>query len=310
MSIDANAFTRAPKFKIVLTYLDAIPMQLSDLRVRYYFNHNGVTEPVIALDTQATFDPGGSQVDISSKVSWMVHRQPLGPLDHNGHKSDSYLEITFSSPASLSAGGKLELTQDIVAGSAEVSFDQPSHYSFLNGSGANQAITVYSGGQRLWGVEPPMSELPECAFAGGVHFGGPAVTVAGEALSAEVDEAVTFTGGTSYANASAKALPTTDVATTRLLTTGRTLSSADTAVWAVPNGKYWAYAWLSSAASTDTGTLSIQDNPADKFIGIQQNSSAGWALLGPYPIQVSDQTLTLAVTGTVNVAGLKLYQAQ
>ena len=316
MSIDANAFTRAPKFKLVITYLSATSTELSDLSIRYYFNHNGVAEPVIALDGQATYDPGAALMDISNNAKWLIYREPLGPQDSAGHKTDSYVEVTFKNPSTVSAGGKLELTQDIVAGNDDLKFDQVSHYSFLNAGGLtpNNAITVYRAGQRVWGVEPPMVVVPACAFARGVNLGGgPAVTIEGDSIVKEGDEQWMFSG-TTYSNDAAKALPVTDSGTTTLLKTAQILTGGDTALWsALPNGKYWAYAWLTSASSASgatSGTLALQGNPQDKFVSLQTGVGAGWSLAGPYRIDVTDNTLALSVSGTVNVAGMKLYHAE
>jgi hypothetical protein len=310
MSIVADASTTAPKFRLLLTYVGAVSTRLSDIRIRYYFNHNGVTEPVIARDTQATFDPGSAPIDIASKASWSVHRFPLGPLDHNNHKTDSYLEIAFSSQASLTAGAKLDLTQDIVAGSADTLFDQTSHYSFLNvgAPSPNNAITVDIAGERVLGVEPPMSLLPDCAFAAGLNLGGPELKLGGQTLDGSADAPITFAGSI-YLGSSAKPFPATDSATMTLLGSAFTLTDTEPATWSVRNGRYWAYAWLTSAVSADAGTLFIQDNPADEFFGLQTNSGAGWSQLGPYAIEVSDGTLGLSSHGKVNVAGLALYAA-
>jgi hypothetical protein len=236
--IVADAFVRSPKFVLNITYLD--PMQsttLHDLSIRYYFNHQAVTEPVIGLDSQATIDPGNAQMDVSAKVQALVRRFPMGIASNaNGTKTDSYLEIDFTSTATVANGTKLVITQDLVASSSDELFDQPSNYSFLNGSGANEAITVYREGKRVWGVEPPMVTFPDCAFAGGVNLNGEALTVDSEPISAEAEQQVTFDGGSAYANSAAKALPATDASTTTLLSTARTLSSSGSAAWAVPNG--------------------------------------------------------------------------
>ncbi len=310
-SIVGDAFVRSPKFVLTISYSDPSPTTLEELTIRYYFNHNGVTEPLIGLDSQATIDPGGMQMDVSAKVQSLVRRYPLGPASNaNGRKTDSYLEIGFTSPASVTNGTKLVITQDIVASSTDELFDQASHYSFINGSAANAAITVYRDGKRVWGVEPPMVAFPECAFAGGVNLNGETVQVDGESITAEAEQQLTFAGGSAYANSAAKALPAADAPTTTLLTTARTLSSSGSATWAVPNGKYWAYAWLTSAASADSGTLSIQDNLTDKFYGLQKSSGAGWGLVGPYLIDVSREQVALTATGIVHVAGLKLYRTE
>ncbi|MEI9938320.1 MAG: hypothetical protein WDO69_13955 [Pseudomonadota bacterium] len=310
--IDISASTRTPKFKLNLTYLDTAPMSLRDLTIRYYYNHNGVAEPIIGLDSQATIDPGGMnmQVDISNKVLTSVHRFPLGPKGANGLTTDSYLEIGFNDSTTVITGTKFVINQDFVAGSADQLFDQNSHYSFMNTAAANQAITVLRAGSRLWGVEPPMALFPDCAFAFGVNMNGPALAVGGESLLAESEAQFIFSGGAAYVNAAAKALPTTDATTTSLLTTARTLNSGDSAVWAIPNGKYWAYAWLTSTVGSDSGTLMIGASAADSFFGTMNTAGARWALLGPYPVDVASGSLTLTVDGSVHVAGVKLYEAQ
>ena len=301
--------TRTPKFDLTISQLASTPTKLQDLRIRYYFNHNGVAEPVIALDSQARWN----NLDITTSVRAIVYRTPLGPLE-NLTQTDSYVEVSFVSNLQLSANDVLTVVQDVVAGNGDALFQQASHYSFLNSNGPiqNDAITIYRGSQRLWGVEPPIVQVPDCAFVGGVNVGGAAVTVDGVLLSAEGDASLTFQGGTTSANSAAKPLPVTTQGATTLLTTWRTLSGTNSAVWTVPNGKYWAYAWLTSAASTDVGTLLLQGNPTDTFVGLQQvGVGSGWALLGPYPVEVLDGKLRLSVmAGTVHLAGLKLYSSQ
>jgi len=308
--IDISAQTRMPKFKLNLTYLDSAPMSLRDFTIRYYYNHQGVTEPVIGIDSQATIDPGNSQMDISSKVLTRVHRFPVGPIQNN-FRTDSYLEIGFNDSMTVTTGTKLVITQDFVAGSEGPLFDQNSHYSFVksNSALANKAVTVYRAGQRLWGVEPPLAQFPDCAFSFGVNMNGPALSVSGESLVSESDAQLTFSGSVAYSD-TGKLLPATDASTSSLLGTGRTLKTEDSVVWPVPNGKYWAYAWLTSTVSSDEGTLTIGSAVADKFFGVKNSAGARWGLLGPYGVEVSNGSLALGVTGSVHVAGVKLYAAQ
>ncbi len=120
------------------------------------------------------------QMDISDKVRTSVHRFPIGPQDQNGRSTDSYLEISFDYSATVTNKTKFEITQDLVAGSPDEPFDQNSHYSFVNAATANEAITVYRAGKRVWGVEPPMALFPECAFAFGVNLNGPALAADGD----------------------------------------------------------------------------------------------------------------------------------
>src|SRR6478735_195131 len=305
--IDTSARTPAPKFKLNITYSDK-PMPLRDLRIRYYYNHNEVTEPVLGLDSQATIDPDNMQMDISTKVLTSVHRFPLGPKDANGLNTDSYLEIAFNDSTTVTSGTKLVITQNFVAGNVEQLFDQNSHYSFSKNTGPNPAIVVSGSNGTLWGVEPPMALFPDCAFASGANLNGPALTVGGEALLAESQADFTFNGAAPFSS-TAKVLPSTDATTAKLLSTGRTLNTGESLVWSVPNGNYWAYAWLTSTVAADNGTLSLGDSVADKFIG-STSGGARWGVLGPYRVDVTDGSLQLTVDGSVHLAGIKLYEAE
>lgn len=310
MSIVADASTRTPKFSLSIKYLATAVTSLKGLRIRYYFAHNSVAEPIVA-DTQATFDPGASQRNLGdNEISHQILRYPLGPpANSQGIVTDSYLEITFPADVSLTTNATLNVTQDIVAGSADPSsqFQQLTHYSFMNTGSpvANDAITVYLDDQLVWGVPPPLSVLPDCAFAAGVNLNGPALTIpSAQPLAASNDSGVSYSGAT-YQSTSALT-PTADSATTTLLQTGFVLGSS-TVTWPVPNGKYWAYAWLTSDLNADSGQLSILDNPADKFFSTQDNGAGAWARIGPYAIDVLGGNVKLTGSGVVNLAGVELY---
>ncbi|HKO51597.1 MAG TPA: hypothetical protein VJV79_28000 [Polyangiaceae bacterium] len=312
--IEIAALTPTPKFTLNFTYLGSAPLQLRELTIRYYYNHNQMSEPIIGFDSQATIDPGNAQMDISQNVRTSVHRFPLGPNAGNGLLTDSYLEIAFDDTTTVIKGTKFVITQDLQGGSPGQRFDQNSHYSFMRATNfvVNEAITVHRGAQTLWGAPPPLALFPECAFALGVNLNGPALSVSGEPLLSESEAGITFNGGAAYSN-TANPLPTTATTTTSLLATGRTLGTADTATWPVPNGKYWAYAWLTSTVGADSGTLMFGTSAADRFFGRLTTSApatARWGLIGPYPVDVVDRTLTLTVDGSVHVAGLKLYEVE
>jgi len=308
LPIDTSDLTATPKFKLEITYPDTSKsMTLSDFRIRYYYNHKKVTEPIIGLDAQTTIN----NQDISTAMMTAVHRFPPGPMDSNkGLITDSYLEISYNDTRTVLGGTKFVITQDLVPGNNEELFDQNSHYSFSKTAGANTSLTVYRGSERIWGVEPPMAFFPECAFSQGANINGPALTISGESLLAESEAGFTFNGAPTYSSTNALA-PAVDKPTTTLLGTGRTLSAGESIVWPVPNGKYWAYAWLTSIAS-DSGTLSFNTQAADKFVGKTTTSApitARWALIGPYAVQVTDKSLQLTVDDTVHLGGVKLYEA-
>jgi len=308
LPIETNGTTATPKFKLEITYPDgSTPMTLSDFRIRYYYNHKNVTEPVIGLDAQTTIN----NQDISTVMMTAVHRFPPGPKDGKGLVTDSYLEISYNDSRTIVGGTKFVITQDLVAGNNDELFDQNSHYSFSNAATANNtSLTVYRGSERLWGVEPPMAFFPVCAFSQGANINGPALTISGESLQAESEANFTFNGAPTYSSTNALA-PAVDKPTTTLLGTGRTLNAGESIVWPVPNGKYWAYAWLTSIAS-DSGTLSFNTQTADKFVGKTTTSppiTARWALIGPYAVSVTEKSLQLTVDNTVHLGGVKLYEA-
>ncbi len=310
MSIVADASTRTPKFSLSIKYLDTVVTSLRGLRIRYYFAHNGVAEPILA-HTQATFDPGGSQRNLSSsELSYQILRYPPGPAaTPQNIVTDSYLELTFPTDVSLTANAILNLTQDLVSGSSDPSaqFQQLTHYSFMNAGSpvANDAIAIYLDDKLVWGVPPPLNVLPDCGFAAGVNLNGPALTIGGEQpLASSNGGGVSYTGAT-YQNTSALT-PPTDSFTTTLLQTGFVLGSS-TATWTVPNGKYWAYAWLTSDPNADSGQLSLLGNQADAFVSTQENSAGAWARIGPYALDVLGGNLTLTGSGVVNIAGIELY---
>jgi len=313
-SIVGDAFTRTPKFSLAIAYQDTAHALLQDLRIRYYFNHNGVPEPVLALHNQATFNPDGvSQRDISLDMIARVYRLPPGPTDGRGFVSDSYLEITFpTNPSMLIKPAKVTITTDIVAGGADPdpAFQQATHYSFIPGGPLeNNLIAVYLGDRLVWGTPPPLTLLPDCAYAAGVNVNGPALTIGAQSLQAGSEAHLQYSGAT-YQNAF-PVLPTADTNTTAMLRTGYALG-ADTATLPVAAGKYWAYAWLTTGASTNAGQLMMQGALKDKFWMQQvlQPGAAVWARVGPYPIDVPTGSLTLSGTGSVDLAGLELYRAQ
>jgi hypothetical protein len=216
----------------------------------------------------------------------------------------------------VAAGTIVDLTTDIVAANPDVQFQQSTHYSFGTSGGLAPAdtITVFRDQQRVWGMEPPLTVLPECAFAAGVNLGGPGVTLGTSSTAPTLAAAANATdlafSGTLYSSSSSTPLPWADANTAKMLSSAFTFTGTDTATWSVPGGQYWLYAWLTSAASADTGVLTAEGMPLDKFYGVQKSSSAGWARLGPYPISIGENALHLSAAGKVNVAGLELYRRQ
>jgi len=310
LPFEVTAQATAPKFRLNFRY-DGMTTPLNSLKIRYYFKHNGETEPLLDPSPQVTMNPQDTVTDITALVVTSVHRFPAAPGNGSQLPTNSYLELGFSDDTSVPSGTKFEITEQLSAGATSKKFDQLSHYSFRSTTGSNEAIAVYVGDRLIWGVPPPIQLLPACALNEAVNLNGPALTVSGESLAAEADAAFAFNGGSTFANPTAKTVPSTDLDTTKLLTTGRTLSTGDSVVWPVKNGNYWAYAWLTSTVAMDNGSLHFGDTIADRFYGVVNgNPGAGrWALVGPYSVTVTGGSLTLTADGAVHIAGLKLYEA-
>jgi len=308
MSIVADAFAHTLKFNLELDYLQQNKfLRFQDLRIRYFFDHNGVNEPVIAPDTQGTYKSGTQQVELTSR-HYRVYRTPRGPADERGIVTDSYLEITFDNAAQMTAGDSINLTQDIVAGADPTStFQEATHYSFLQTGSSipNPRIAIYEKDRLVWGMPPALAEIPDGAFAAGVSLNGPAVTVDGHELAAGSSANLTYSGQRFQNTASL--VPVADAGTTTLLHTGLDLQS-DVAAWTVPNGSYWAYAWLTSNVNAMSGVLMIQDNPSDRFDLQQLGSGNAWQKIGPYAVTVTDGRVKLNASGVVNIAGVELFR--
>lgn len=138
-----------PKFKIVNT--GTTPVNLSDVKVRYYYTINGEKPQSFWCDHSGMSD-GGSYMDVTSKVTGSFVKMVAPATD-----ADYYLEVGFASSAPvLKAGAFIEI-QARFAKSDWTNYTQSDDYSF-NASASSyvdwEKVTAYVSGSLVSGKEP------------------------------------------------------------------------------------------------------------------------------------------------------------
>ena len=136
-----------PKFKLTNTGSSAI--NLSDVKLRYYFTVDG--------DKEQTFWCDWSPVGSSNVTGTFVKMSPTAK------GADQYLEISFSSGAgTLAANTSIEV-QGRFAKADWTNYNQADDYSFNSSASSFTSwdkVTAYISGARVWGVEPDNGVTP------------------------------------------------------------------------------------------------------------------------------------------------------
>lgn len=130
-----------PKFRLINT--GNSPIQLADIKLRYYYTSDG--------SQQQNFWCDWSSVG-SSNVSGRFEKLPSAK-----ESADSYLEISFSSAAGSIAPGEAIEVQARFSKSDWTNYDQSNDYSFNATDNSYvdwNKVTAYSGDNLIWGVEP------------------------------------------------------------------------------------------------------------------------------------------------------------
>lgn len=297
--------TNTLQFKLQLTYLGTAPVHLTDLALRYYFYRGDVSDPVVPFSTIALLNG----TSITPQTVWNIVRV----LPTASSLVDSYLEVTFTTTKVLITGDVVELTQSIENGSAAgIQFDQDTHYSYQNVSTYTEedTATVYRAGTLMWGV-PPAYAAPEQCFFGAFNFGGDAASAGGIAFSAGSDPSVQFGGTVFHTDTSSPdnttPYPLPDDSYLPVLESAFVLDSS-AATLTVPNGNYWVYPYLITGDGSNFANLVLQGKSVATFTAESVSGGPAWARLGPFPVTVTANALTLsAKNGLVRVAGIELY---
>jgi len=155
---DGGAAAGQLQLGLLLRNTGATRVSLSTVKIRYWFTADGTGAP----QPQCYYALYGCQ-----RLTLNIVR-----LSDPREKADHYLEVGFVDKA-LSAGSSAQLDQLAVVSFDGTSYDQQGDdYSFKNQASFtdNVAVTVYNGGELVWGVEPaavPVVEAISVDYANG-----------------------------------------------------------------------------------------------------------------------------------------------
>jgi hypothetical protein len=280
---------------------------LRNLRLRYYFDRNGVTEPILLSATQANLYLAGGQSLELKGTSWSIVRVE----DARDAAYNAYVEVSFDDSGRLFPGDEIELYEQMLTGDPSTSnFEQRANYSFTDQpAGPWQHVTVIYREELAWGLEPRPSN-PRACFAKGVNLNGPALSVDGNAwLSAS--QAGVMGNGTGISQGG-KLSPAVSGETAAMLATGYRLQAGDAFSVSAENGQYLLYLYaVSPTTHVMTSQLTVDGKSfvnSSKFRSQESTAGLSWARLGPYRLSVTTGKITVAVTsGSIDFAGFELW---
>ncbi|MEF2967777.1 HYR domain-containing protein [Paenibacillus sp. M1] len=145
-----TAYTNTIEPRILIENISTKPINLSDLKIRYYYTIDGEKNQSYSIDYGNVSDSAGNR-NIKNSISASFHK-----ITGNTN-SDYYVELSFSGTAgTLKPGGSVQVQLKFWKGLLSY-YQQTNDYSF-NGSATdyanNSKITVYSGGTLIAGTEP------------------------------------------------------------------------------------------------------------------------------------------------------------
>lgn len=144
-----SATTNTINPKIKLTNMGNSPINLSDLKLRYYFTEEGTQQQGLWCDYASLVSSSG-YMNETNNITGTFEKLSKSTAD-----ADSYFEISFTKDT-LPANGTLEL-QLRVSKADWSNYNQANDYSF-NPSATQYTdwnkITAYVGGKLIYGVEP------------------------------------------------------------------------------------------------------------------------------------------------------------
>jgi hypothetical protein len=305
-----NRYVGTTDFRLVVRNTepaDGADFALKDLEVRYYIAGSGIVEPLLVQATQSSQLLAVGESRALPLTSWAIERvEPLTDARY-----DAYLEVSFADSVRLFPGDSVDLLQRLSTGyTGSSNFDQLANYSFKDQADPQWLhVTLHYRGQLIWGLEPRPPH-PRACFARAVKLGGAGVTVEGNAWQAAADANLTTAG--SVITQSVPTFPATSGEMAKLLGSGTHLTAGQTLEFPVADGVYLVYL-LAISSGTDGGPnlFSLQGSRPESSAGFRAqliNNAGAWARLGPYRVNVTTGTLTVAATsGALSFAGIELW---
>jgi hypothetical protein len=308
---EMNSSVSSTAWSMVLRNDEAVggeTFSIKDLALRFYFDRNGVVEPIVVRATQSNLQlPNGESHELKA-TSWLVERFE----DATDAAYNAYVSIKFGDSGQLFPGDKILTYQQMLTGDTATSmFDQRANYSYTSvQAGDWQGVNVFYQGKLIWGLEPRPAN-PRSCFARGVNLNGPPLaSVDGHAWQGAAEAGVTTTG--SGISQGSVLHPVASPGVTTALGTATRLLAGQTLGLPTENGEYLAYLYVVSATNdTQPNVLTVQGvdyTNSTRFRAQAVDSGYAWSRLGPYRVVVDSGSLSIAVTsGSIHFAGIELW---
>ncbi|RYZ01901.1 MAG: hypothetical protein EOO73_33935 [Myxococcales bacterium] len=296
-------------WSITLTNQDARAYSFKDLKLRYYFERSGVTEPLSTGGTQSTVQLGSGE-SRAVAGTWTIVREEGGAEP----AYDAYVEVGFTEGGQLFPGDRLELHQQLTSGDPGRShFDQRANYSFLPEPGPSLRITVFEKDRLVWGLAPRPNH-PRACFARAVNVNGPALTVSGNDWQSAAQARVT-TSGSGVNQGTTTLSPAVAGALAKALETSTRLQDGQELALPAQNDTYLVYLYAISPtggeASPSYFTLQGEEPPSSGgFLGQAVGAAQAWAKLGPYRVDATDGEVVVGLRAgspAMSIAAVELW---
>jgi len=307
---ERNSVVGSTAWSITLTNSEPVGGQafkFSDLKLRYYFDRSGITEPLLVRATQSNLTLMNGQARSLPETSWTIERVESLP----DAAYDAYVEVGFGDAGQLFPGDRIDLYQQMLTGDpAASSFDQRANYSFTDQTdSAWNHVTVFDAEQLVWGLEPRPAN-PRACFVRAVNLNGPALVVGGHDFQSAAQAGV-VTSGTGVSQGGAP-FPVVNGSLATMLQTATRLQGGDELSLPVDNGTYLAYVYATSPSNDATASVftlqGVEPDLGSKFRSQAVDGGQAWSRLGPFRLDVADGKLTLGVTsGAASFTGIELW---
>jgi len=152
---------------------------------------------------------------------------------------------------------------------------------------------------------PVSTPTPGPTFVKGVNLNGPQLVVNGKTFLSEADAGAT-NDGSNMSKPLIALSPATDAATAELIHSAVYKFTPLTIRVPVTNGSYQVYIYTWEDTLSVTYSVTVEGVLAAS--NLASGSPGAWRRLGPYAANVSDGTLTIVVTGGVNVSALEILK--
>lgn len=281
-----------------------------DLKIRYYFQRSGVTEPILTNGTQSNLKLASGE-SRAVAGTWTIVREEGRPEQ----AYDAYMEVGFAEPGQLFPGDRLELYQQLISGDpASSNFDQRANYSFLATAGASERVVVRYQDKVIWGLEPRPSH-PRACFGRAVNVSGPALTVEGNAWQSASQAGISTTGASVNQEEGTTFFPAVTGALARALDTYTRLNADQQLMLPVENDTYLVYLYAISPSNdaSPRSHFTLQGEEPESSGGFKAQPAGGgqaWAKMGPYRLLVTNGELVIGVSSgspSFNIAALELW---